>query len=487
MQATKFLNLCFYLNDQLIQTRINPQLTALKLIRENLGLTGTKESCAEGDCGACTIALGKWEDKLYNYVAYNSCILPAAKLHGTHVITIEGLAQTNQLHIIQQMMLENHAIQCGYCTPGIIMSLFCLLANNKNPTQEEIYAALEGNLCRCTGYIQISHAAQAIIKAYNQNPRKFTTLFWPPYVHDIKRKLKNIDSICYTTSQTPNLDITKTYHIPDTLTAMFNLIRKYKNNYKIINGGTDVIVAANAHNILSENLIDISQIAALNHIDITTQIITIGGAVTLHKLMQHKLIQNKIPILCETIQQMSSTQIRNIATIAGNIANASPIADAACVLLALRTNLILKTKISTRKIALEKFYLDYKKTILKPQEIISHIEIPIPQGKCSFIKTSKRAAVDIATVNSAINIKILNNKISRCSIALGGVAPYPALAKKCEKFLIGKKLTDDVIAKAADLATKSFTPIADIRGSNKYRNSLIYNHLLQHLQQFSTF
>lgn len=490
MKTIHALNISFYLNAQLITTQVHPELTALKLIREHFGLTGTKESCAEGDCGSCTIALGKWENNNFIYRAINSCILPAAKLHRTHVITIEGLSQNKQLHLIQQKMLENRATQCGYCTPGIIMALFCLLTTNKNPTQAEIYSALEGNLCRCTGYVQINQAANAIRKltAKTKNQTELKQLIFPTYVKQIKSKLKNTpkNSLKLKTTKINSNDftITETYHIPNNLTTAFNLLAKFKSNAKMINGGSDLIVAANIHNDHNQHLIDISHIQSLTKISVTKTKISIGGAVTFAQIAANKSIKQKLPFLVNAIPQIASTQIRNIATPAGNIANASPIADAACILLGLNAKLILQTKTNQRKIALVNFYESYKKTKLKAQEIITAIEIPLPQLKfASFEKTAKRNAVDIATTNSVVTLEFKNKIITKCRIVFGGVAPYPKLAKKCATFLCGKKLDSKIITQAAQIALQEFQPISDVRGNKDYRALLIKNHLIKHLNQ----
>jgi xanthine dehydrogenase small subunit len=473
----------FFINNQCVTKNIAPDMTALQLIRSELGLTGAKEVCKEGDCGACTIACGRWNEDKFIYHALNSCLLPAAKLHGCHVITVEGLATGDQLHPIQKLMLEHHAVQCGYCTSGMIMTLFCLFANNSAPTREAMLAALEGNLCRCTGYDAIYNAAVAVaqnMKAINQ--------FYPPYVAEVQTQLKNIkpaaaDAIVIDKS---NKSL-QAYHLPQSVAEMFALMEKYHDAFQIINGGTDLMVCANMQQKFPQVFIDISQIALLNFITEKADKISVGGNVNLDQLYKNALIKGKIPELQYAIARMSSQQVRNISSMAGNIANASPIADMGCVLLGLGAKIILQSKKGKREILLEDFYCDYKVTAIDAaHEIISEIEVPLPHASCSFEKTAKRSSMDIATVNSFFNVEIKSDgTIENCRIAFGGVAKFPALAKKTSKYLIGKQFTFDTIKLAADIAVQEFTPISDVRGSCEYRTLLIKNQLIKHFTRLS--
>jgi carbon-monoxide dehydrogenase small subunit len=126
--------------------------TLLNLIRNDIGLTGTKEGCAEGDCGACTVLL--------NGKPVNSCLVLAVEADGCDVLTIEGLSRDGNLHPIQQAFIGEGAVQCGYCSPGMIMSAYGLLQENPSPTDEDIKRGLAGNLCRCTGYVRIVSAVR---------------------------------------------------------------------------------------------------------------------------------------------------------------------------------------------------------------------------------------------------------------------------------------------------------------------------------------
>lgn len=482
MKTINALQIEFYLNDRHVKLAVTPSLTALTCIREQLGLTGAKEVCAEGDCGACTIALGSLENDKIVYSAINSCILPAAKLHGKHILTVEGLSSEQQLHPLQQAMVELHAIQCGYCTSGFVMSLFCLFANNPQPNEKEIFAALEGNLCRCTGYLPMLKVARSFYNSLKNNEKLFTC-FIPEYTNSIKEKLIGIAP--YQTQQISNSDceVCSDYSIPNTLVEMFGLMERANGKFKIINGGTDLMVAANIHEVLPQQFIDISRIQELNFINEADGKIHIGGNVTFKQLLNSTLVAAKIPSLQYTLSRMSSEQVRNVSTLAGNIANASPIGDTTCLLLALGAELVLLSQQGERKIPIENFCCDYKVTSLNSKtEIISRIEIPAQLTFCDFEKTTKRRVLDISTVNSAINLALdTGGTIKQCRIAFGGVAKFSILASQTAAFLIGKKLSQEVILAAAAIAMEEFQPISDVRGTAEYRRQLIHNHIIKSL------
>jgi carbon-monoxide dehydrogenase small subunit len=135
---------------------VEPRTLLVHLLRDELGLTGTHTGCDTGQCGACTVRL--------NGMAVKSCMVLAAQADGQQVTTIEGVAPMGQLHPIQQAFWEEHGLQCGYCTPGVIMSSLALIEENPDPSEEEIRHALEGNICRCTGYQNIVVAVREAAK-----------------------------------------------------------------------------------------------------------------------------------------------------------------------------------------------------------------------------------------------------------------------------------------------------------------------------------
>lgn len=140
----------FTLNGTLMEVEVHPHWTLLKLLREKFGLTGTKEGCGIGECGACTVLLDE--------MPVNACLILIPKVEGRKVETVEGLGSRKSLHPLQKSFIDHGAIQCGFCTPGLLMSSKALLEKNSRPTREEVKEAISGHLCRCTGYHQIIEA-----------------------------------------------------------------------------------------------------------------------------------------------------------------------------------------------------------------------------------------------------------------------------------------------------------------------------------------
>ncbi len=474
----------FYLNEREMDLTISPDLSALQLIREHAGLSGTKESCSEGDCGACTIAVGKWEYDKFVYRAFNSCIMPAVKMHGMHVVTVEGLGTPVNMHPIQKAMLDAHGTQCGYCTPGFIMSLFCVFSLNSDPDMEEVKASLEGNLCRCTGYEAIFKAVEQIRNWRNSNSEHH---FYPTHFLPIHEKLHTFEKVIeFVQVNGNNIDTVKEYVVPKSMKDLFEVLANMKDSksYRIIAGATDLLVDANIKGQWYPVYIDISTIPELKILKDDPKNIWICAAVTQSEVIESSLIWEKSPILAKAVSKMGSKQTRNAATLVGNIANASPIADGATALLGLGAYVELMSEGKQRSILLEQFYKGYKATDLQPGEIIGCVLVPHQKGFCSFEKTAKRIAVDISTVNSLLNIRIENDLVQYARIAFGGIAPYPILANQTMEFLVGKKITESVINEAAEIAMQEFKPIGDVRGSMEYRQLLIRNHIRKHLNKY---
>jgi len=476
------VHISFWLNGRLLSLCVPPGMTVLEMLNHKLAMTGTKSSCNEGDCGACTVIIGQKKDAVVLYQAVNSCICPAYRLNGKQLITVEGIASKHVLHPIQTALLDEHGTQCGFCTPGFVMSMLGLFLNNSNPDDEEILAALEGNLCRCTGYDSIFKAARLAKDKLNKNEDLL-----PVRLRKVELQMKEqIPPVCFDETDNPEGWETKTCFLPKSLTELWDNVNACKQfgHCKIIAGGTDLMVQANIQHIRYTHLIDLGNIKELYGIKSDKGEIVIGANTTMTQALNNELIQQNFPVLIKALKQMASTQIRNSATLAGNIANASPVADGATVLLALEAKVILANKNSERTVKLADFYQGYKQTVLKQDEIIKGISIPIPSDNnifMSFVKSAKRKAVDISGVVSTLVIEHKNGAITKAALSFGGVAPYPALAVKTMAFLLKKKIEESWFVYAGEVALGEFKPISDIRGGEEYRCLLIKNHVLKHL------
>ncbi len=144
------ISIKFKLNGKEVNIKTEPNRRLLDLLREDLGLTGTKEGCGIGECGACTVLL--------NGKAVNSCLILAPQVDGAEITTVEGLTENGKLNLLQENFLKQGAVQCGFCTPGMLMSASALLKENPAPSEEDVKETIAGNLCRCTGYKQIIEA-----------------------------------------------------------------------------------------------------------------------------------------------------------------------------------------------------------------------------------------------------------------------------------------------------------------------------------------
>lgn len=473
----------FLLNGEAKRVIIPPGMTLLEMIHEKLHLYGTKSTCNEGDCGSCTVLIGmKQDENRIVYQAVNSCIYPAVRINNKHLITIEGIGTPEKLHPIQEALLDYHGTQCGYCTPGFVMALLALFINNPNPEEADIIASLEGNLCRCTGYDSIKQAAFHL----KEKMKKGVELL-PSYITAVEDQIGNLTESAQTVSQ-PNRELFRTvgYRQPKSVEELIEMLDDFReqSEYAFVNGATDLLVQANVNRKYYPWLIDITEIASFRTIRQEGDKIRIGAAVSLTETAKSPLIREHFPVLVKTISLIASGQIRNVATIAGNIGNASPVADTAPVLLVLDAELELTAREGKRTIKLSEYYLDYKKTALRNREFISGIILPVPEAGAWFqdmTKAAKRRAVDISTVNSAISLRIVEGKISNVKLAFGGVAVYPALAKKAMEFMEGKAPEKEWFAEAAEIAAGEFKPISDVRGREGYRSVLIRNHCLGYL------
>jgi len=428
-------------------------MVLLDFIRYHQHLKGTKIGCREGDCGACTILVGKLNDNnVIQYESMTSCLMPLGNVEGKHIISIEGINFPDKLNPVQEAMSEAGATQCGFCTPGFVMSLagFCL--NETEHSEQKAIAAIDGNICRCTGYKSIERAAKTISNQLQTQKRE---TFFPAYLRSIPERLKQLAN--NSQLQTPNSKLS-------------------------LGGGTDLYVQRHEEMVHSEInfLFDDQHKKGIRR---EGDKCILGASVTVTDLKNDPLINEIFPDFSSYAKLVSSTPIRNMATIAGNFVNASPIGDFTIFFLALNAHLSLSNK---REVALRDFYKGYKQLNKSEEEQIESIWFNIPATKkFSFEKVSKRTHLDIASVNSALLLEMDGDIINSAGLSAGGVGPVPMFLKRSSAFLEGKELSMSLVEELIAIARTEISPISDARGSKEYKSLLLGQLIKAHFISFS--
>jgi xanthine dehydrogenase small subunit len=448
---------------------LRPTTTVLNFLRGLPNHKGVKEGCAEGDCGACTIVLAELTDSnQLQYRAINSCLVFLPMLHGKQLITVENLkSHSGELHQVQKLLVENNGIQCGFCTPGIVMSLFAMAKTYNHPTLEEIHDALTGNLCRCTGYKPIIDAAKQINKTSIKD--SFTQS-----QSNIKKMLKSIssDSIEIITKN-------QKYFKPTTLKEALSLKEKFPAAI-LLSGATDIALRVSKDFEILQEIIDLQNITEIRKIEKNTSTVSIGAGVNLTDIMP--ISRKYFPALWDIIYVYGSLQIRNMATLGGNLGTASPISDSIPVLIAYNASVVLAKKSRSREIKLIDYIKGYRKTDLQPNEIITKIIIPIPPQNTVIksYKISKRKDLDISSLSGGFRLELDgHNKVKNILLSYGGMAECVKRASLVEKFLLGKTWERKHIEEAKKYIDKDFKPISDVRGSDSFRKTVAKNLLLK--------
>ncbi len=452
--------LAFLLNGELIELDpVVPTLTVLEFLRREKGLCGTKQGCAEGDCGACTVTVGELQGSKMDYQAVNSCICFVSSLHGKHLITVEGIKQNGKLHPVQQCMVSAHATQCGFCTPGFVMSLYTLCYQQEQKfDRQRTNDLLAGNLCRCTGYHPIVTAAQKFLK--RKNLSRYSYSDQPVTAQLKKQRFKKSHSFTLTGA---------TYHSPTTTDELVNLLRDYPEA-TLVAGGTDVGLWVTKQHQKIDQIISLERVDALKIVRIGKDMISFGAGVNLNVARQ--ALTPDYPDLGELIRRFGSEQIRNRATVVGNIANGSPIGDLAPALMVLDAKLTLRVGTYRRYLKLEEFFIDYGKQDLKTSEFIESVQIPrvFKDSTFSVYKLSKRFDQDISALCGAFNLQVDYDGIVRdIRISFGGMAGIPKRASKLEQALMDETWNLQTINKVLPMMEKDFQPMTDCRGSSEYR------------------
>lgn len=441
----------------------DPTKTVLNFLRYELARTGTKEGCAEGDCGACTVVLGELVDGILRYRAVNACILFVPTLDGKELITTESLKSADGTpHPVQQALIDTHGSQCGFCTPGFVMSLYALYEEGGVPDRARINDALAGNLCRCTGYGPIIDAAKRM--------QELRVAIDADALHDRMDALKALKrhemlKLSSKDGLTGNL---KEYYAPVTIEELSNISLAYPDATYLA-GGTDVGLWVTKHHKELSQVIYVGDVAELREISITDQSVEIGAGVTYSDAME--VLGKFYPDMGELIRRIGSVQIRNSGTIGGNIANGSPIGDSMPALIAAGATLTLRMGEMERTMPLEDYFIDYGKQDRMPGEFVAKISVPKPHEGQHYraYKISKRFDQDISAVCGAFSLTLEDDLVSEVRIAFGGMAATPKRARAVEGALTGKTWCEESLEAALAAFDEDFAPISDMRASAEYR------------------
>jgi xanthine dehydrogenase large subunit len=459
----------FTLNGRSVRVAgVSPNTTLLEYLR-NSGLTGSKEGCAEGDCGACSVAIVERDTAgTPTYRAVNSCLMPVCLVAGREVVSVEGVGCSAKMHPVQRTMAEGYGSQCGYCTPGFICSLFEGYYRADLKTHEDLDDQLAGNLCRCTGYRAIRDAA---VEAFAARARKDGSDI---FAGRLEKTAAKFGAAEYEFAR-------EKFFRPTTLRKLLRLLKKFPEA-RLIAGATELGLDITKRYQKFPTLISVEAVLDLKKIQRTASEWRIGAAVTLTEIEAR--LGEEYPALGDMLRVFGSRQIRNRATMGGNIVTASPIGDSAPVLLALDAKVVTVSESGERTLPINEFFVAYRQTALQPGEILKNIVIPRGvsqpglQRKMAWFKVSKRREMDISTVAGAFIVDLDEQGIiHHVRLGFGGVAAMPARAKKTEAALLGKAWSAEIIQSVLPILRTEFAPISDVRGTAEYRSGLLMSLL----------
>lgn len=472
----------FILNDTLVESTAPEGTVMLDVVRYHHQLKGTKIGCREGDCGACTVLVGELKSDQVEYKSMTSCLLPLANVQGKHIVTVEGL-NMKELSPVQQAMVDESGTQCGFCTPGFVVSLSgCCLSNTKTDTDAAI-RSIDGNICRCTGYKSIERAAVSVAEQLAQKNIKdpigwsVKNGFLPEHFIGIKERLRSIEK----------------YEAPLQEKAI------------TVAGGTDLYVQKH-DSMHHASIRSLANDAALKGIRFEGERCIIGGAATAADLLNSAELRKLFPRLEQHLLLVSSTPIRNMGTLAGNFVNASPIGDLTAIFIALDSEVELSVvgpsvaqtsaggdvgpqdrqpTTRSRSIKLRDLYKGYKQLDKSPDEIVTSVSFKLPKAstRFHFEKVSKRTYLDIASVNTAIRLEMDGDKIREAHVSAGGVAPTPKYLSNTAAFLTGKTVDPQTVREAIVVLNDEIAPISDARGTADYKRLLLRQLFFAHFMQ----
>ena len=468
----------FILNDALVESGEPEGTVLLDIIRYKQHLPGTKIGCREGDCGACTVLVGELKNGGVEYRSMTSCLLALANVQGKHIVTVEGLnpgsgpgAGLEKLSPVQQAMVDESGTQCGFCTPGFVVSLSGCCLSKEKVTEELAVRAIDGNICRCTGYKSIQRAT-AILAAQLaakdvQDPISWSVEngFLPSYFTTIKERLQAIQ--------------------PDNRSPANEPGQPTTDNGILLSGGTDLYVQK--HDTMHHAAIrSVFNDDTLKGIRIEGDECVIGGGCVANDLLASKELRAHFPNLEKHLLLVSSTPIRNMGTLAGNFVNASPIGDLTVFFLALDSTITLRdVKDGTRHLKLKALYKGYKQLDKSPNEIVTSVRFKLPgkNTRFHFEKVSKRTHLDIASVNTAIRLEMAGDTIRQAHVSAGGVAPISKYLAHTSAFLAGKPISSETVRAAIKVMNEEIAPISDARGTADYKRLLLRQLFFAHFME----
>ena len=464
----------FRLNNRLVEIRDREEIVVLDWLRREQGLTGTKEGCREGDCGACMVLMGEHDPQsgAVTWKGALSCLLALGELDGRHIVTIEGIGKQG-LTPVMEAMLDEGASQCGFCTPGFVVSLTAYLLCGGKLTVDGATRAIEGNLCRCTGYGSIQRAAAHLVERFGSLPESMGER-----IAELSRSGVIPGEIASSMMDLPAPASSGQAAAPERQGAVLTL-----------GGGTDYFVRNPDPAPLGE-VAFVDREPGLRRITEANGIITLGASVSVQDFFESTIVRSAFPGIEQYEGDFASLPIRTRATLAGNITNASPIGDMTSVLLALRATVRIRTsaggRAGSRMLPLDQYFLSYRTTSLEAGESVEALLVKVPSGQArtsfNFEKVSKRKHLDIASANSACLASAdANGVISEIALSAGGVGPVPMRLRKTEGYLLGKSIDAETARKAASLAAAECTPIDDVRGRASYRRTLLSRFIWAHL------
>lgn len=495
--------LSFFLNDQPIHTAEPAGSALLDFVRYHEHLTGTKIGCREGDCGACTVLVGELAEdgQRIHYQSMTSCLTPLGNCQGKHVVTVEGINQAGgQLTPVQQAIVDHHGAQCGFCTVGFVMSLTGHSLGEKPVTEQNTRAAIDGNICRCTGYKSLERAAaqlsaelaarpgtdrmqwlseQRYVPAYfEQMPAWLAALRAAPTAEATVAPASN--------GQDPSHGAISTSPSGHAQSQNGHSPLHPLTSSPLLGGGTDLLVQRLDE--LRQQPVRLLFDHGPRGVRQAGGRVVLGAATTASQLVESAVMRGLLPRLPDYLKLVSSTPIRNMGTVAGNFINASPIGDLTILFLALGASVTLRNAAGiSRDLPLAELYLGYKKLAKAADEQLTEISFPAPQAGdfFNFEKVSKRTHLDIASVNTAAWLRLDNGVISAARLSAGGVGPVPLLLARTGEYLVGRELSADTVAGANEVMQEEISPIGDVRGTAAYKRLLLRQLLFAHFLRFA--